>query len=132
MASNRRHADTIVHRPEQHEEMIIEITGLILAVLSLPFIVYAGDRTVRRIPRPEFVRSLSESMAGRLGRRRRDSTDSDATIRSAPNTPVTPSTHTLRRSQTNADRIGWVDTGFSISSGESYFRGVTLEKMGVD
>jgi hypothetical protein len=109
--------------------MFITITGLILAVLSLPFIVYAGDRTIRRIPRPEFVRSLSESMVGRL--RRRSSTNSDATIRSAPTTPVTP-TPTLRRAMTDSERVGRVDTGFSVSSGETYFRGVTLEKMGLD
>jgi hypothetical protein len=112
--------------------MIITITGLILAVLSIPFIVYAGDRTARRIPRPEFVRSLSESMVGRLRRRSSgESLDSDATLINTPNTPFTPPPP-LRRFPTNIDRLGLADTPFSVSSGESYFRGVTLEKMGVD
>ncbi|KAA8912411.1 hypothetical protein FN846DRAFT_903554 [Sphaerosporella brunnea] len=123
-----KRSNTVIHRLEQHEDMIVTITGLILAVLSLPFIVYAGDRTVGRLPRPGFVRSLSESMVGRL--KRRDS-DLDETTRSVRNTSATP-TPTLERTQTDAGRVGRVDTGFSISSQETYFRGVTLEKMGVD
>jgi len=114
--------------------MFVAVAGVILALLSLPFMVYAGDRTIRRIPRPEFVRSLSE----RLRNKRREDAEVDGTsnLQSAPTSPSLPSATvrpTLRRAMTSNDGIGRVDTGFSVASNDTYIRGpMTLEKTGLD
>jgi hypothetical protein len=111
--------------------MFFTLAGVILAVLSLPFIVIAGERaTNRRLPQPAFVRSLSDSMA----RRRRKKTENEG---STKGNTTAPRPSELRRAATdstirNMDQIGRVETGFSASSGETYVRGMSLEKIGLD
>ncbi|KAF8536682.1 hypothetical protein BDD12DRAFT_277657 [Trichophaea hybrida] len=112
--------------------MFFTLAGVILAVLSLPFIVIAGDRNaMRRLPKPAFIRSLSESTVGRL----REKSESEG---SSGRAVTSPRPNELRRVATDStvrgdmDRIGRVETGFSVSSGETYVRGMTLEKIGLD
>lgn len=127
--------DTVVHQqPEQQDTMFVTLAGVILAVLSLPFAVYGGDRTICRIPRPEFVRSLSD----RLRNKYREDAESDraSSVRSAPTSPSLPSAAirpSLRRAMTTSDGISRVETDFSVASNDTYIRGpMTLEKTGLD
>jgi len=114
--------------------MFVTIAGVILAVLSLPFMVYGGDRTIRRLPRPEFVRSLSD----RLRNKYKEDAELDraAGAQSAPASPSHASTAIrpgLRRAMTSQDGISRIDTGFSMASNDTYIRGpMTLEKTGLD
>jgi hypothetical protein len=114
--------------------MIITITSIILAVLSLPFIVYAGERTVRGLPRPTFVRSFSDSTIKKPKKPILADSDEEAE-EGSDGTPEMLSTLTspaLRRMATDGDYFGRADTGFSVSSGETYIRGMPLERVGLD
>jgi len=126
--------DTVVHHPEHQGTMLFTITGVILAVLSLPFMVYGGDRTIRRLPRPGFVRSLSN----RLRNKYKEDAELDraAGAQSAPASPSHTSTAIrpgLRRAMTSQGGISRIDTGLSVASNDTYIRGpMTLEKTGLD
>lgn len=127
--------DTVVHHPEHQGTMFfLAIAGVILTMLSLPFIVYGGDRTIRRLQRPRFVRSLSD----RLRNKYREDAELDraAGAQSAPGSPSHTSAAIRpgpRRAMTTGDGISRTETGFSVASNDTYIRGpMTLEKTGLD
>lgn len=145
-----RIADTIIHHREHQlaqaysPTMMLMLTGLILAVLSIPFIVYAGERTIQRtLPKPRFVRNLSETVSGRLAPTKRRSSDPGATttrddddvqMASQSGSQREGERPGIRRTDTGPSDpdLARVSTGFSVSSGETYVRGMTLEKIGLD
>lgn len=102
--------------------MVFPILGIILACLSLPFFVYAGERTIgRRIPRPRLFRSFSAPPR-----------PSPHVITASEERPSTPRRQTTtdgpQRVDTNASECSWMST----STGETYVRGMGLEKVGLD
>ena len=84
--------------------------------------VAAGDRSSRRLPRPRFVRSISESM---YPRQRRSSSGESSAGAPALQRMVDGRSEGFARGAR-------ADTGFSVSSGETYVRGMPLEKGGLD
>ena len=118
---------------------MLALTGVILAMLSIPFIVYAGERTIHRPrPKPQFVRSLGETMPGRLApaKRRSASDCGENTTRPDDDASQMGSQEdegpSIRRTDTGLSGLTRVSTGFSVSSEETYVRGMTLEKIGLD
>ncbi|KAI5839619.1 hypothetical protein DFP73DRAFT_210669 [Morchella snyderi] len=107
--------------------MVFPILGIIIACLSLPLVVYAGERTIRRtITRPQLFRSVSapqkpsERLVGKMAEGR-------------PATPRRKTTSSLGeegpvRADTNASEASWLST----STAETYVRGMSLEKVGLD
>ncbi|PWW78554.1 hypothetical protein C7212DRAFT_350665 [Tuber magnatum] len=90
--------------------------GIILACLSLPFIVYAGERTTgRRIPRPRIFRSLSAPTP--YTKQERESSPPPPARRQTMDSP--------KRVDTTRSDASWQTT----STRETYVRGVPL---GVD
>jgi len=69
-----------------------------------------------------------------MARRRRKKTENEG---STEGNTTAPRPSELRRAATdstirNMDQIGRVETGFSVSSGETYVRGMSLQKIGLD
>lgn len=100
--------------------MVLPVLGIILACISLPLVIYAGQRTIgRSIPRPQIFRSVS-APAGKIAEGR----------------PVTPPRRKsesevdggVTRVDTNASEASWLST----STAETYVRGMGLEKVGLD
>lgn len=115
--------------------MMLALTGVILAMLSIPFIVFAGERTIHRtLPKPQFVRSLSGRLAP--AKRRSASDCGENTTRSDDDASQMESQAdegpSIHRTDTELSGLTRVNTGFSVSSEETYVRGMTLEKMGLD
>ncbi|KAG0134387.1 hypothetical protein HOY82DRAFT_481437 [Tuber indicum] len=93
---------------------MVFILGIILACLSLPLVVYAGERTTgRRIPRPRIFRSLSAP--GPYTKEERESSPAPQARRRTMDPP--------ERADTTRSDSSWRTT----STGETYVRGVPLE-----
>lgn len=93
---------------------MIPVLGIILACLSLPLLVYAGERTTgRRIPRPRFIRSLSAPTP--YTKQERESSPAPPARRKTMDSP--------KRADTTRSDTSWKTT----STGETYVRGVSLE-----
>lgn len=102
--------------------MVLTILGIILACLSIPFLVYAGERTIgRQIPRPQLFRSVSAPP--RPSPRAVDAKRPETTRRQ-----TTPGESGPQRVDTNASERSWMST----STAETYVRGMPLEKIGLD
>lgn len=98
--------------------MPLPIIGIIIACISIPFLVYAGERTTgRRIPRPNLFRSLSAPtplLAGEIESKTSDEGKKEQVRANA----------SRRRRTTEGTGVMRVATNASWSSDESYVRDV--------
>ncbi|RPB03515.1 hypothetical protein L873DRAFT_1669385 [Choiromyces venosus 120613-1] len=93
---------------------MVFILGIILACLSLPLVIYAGERTTgRRIPRPQLFRSFSAPDP--YTKQERESSPAPLARRQTMDPP--------KRVDTTRSDTSWKTT----STGETYVRGVSLE-----
>jgi hypothetical protein len=110
--------------------IFMPVVGIILAVLSLPFVVYAGERTFnQRIPRPAFVRSWSESVTGKRKRIEKLPVVTEGEVASDEERPKQERSHSDSEISPVGERV---QTGFSVATQETYIRGMPLSKLGVD
>lgn len=109
--------------------IFLPVVSIIIAVLSLPFVVYAGERTFnKRLPRPAFVRRFSESV---VGKKKSDLAPipEGGVIAVEEERPKQERSH----SDSEISPVGQrAETGFSVASNETYIRGMPLSKLGVD
>jgi hypothetical protein len=105
----------------QSASMFLAVAGIVFAVLSIPFIVVAGQRTPNAVfSRPAFLTSASS--------------DSDAETDKKRNKNCIQTTASVSDGDEDAGgRLGRrTDTGLSISSNETYIRRLSLGKIGFD
>ena len=100
-------------KKQPKKTIMVFVLGIILACLSLPLVIYAGERTTgRRIPRPQIFRSLSAPDP--FTKQERESSPAPPARRQTMDSP--------RRADTTRSDTSWRTT----STGETYVREVSL------
>lgn len=108
-----QHTNNQKKKNNQKKAIMVFVLGIILACLSLPLVIYAGERTTgRRIPRPQIFRSLSAPDP--YTKQERESSPAPPARRQTMDSP--------RRADTTRSDTSWRTT----STGETYVREVSL------